>query len=950
MRRSREAPAAARRGAARTAWPRAQAAVAAGLHAEPVHRHRRSAAPRGAAARRRAPVPHRDGLRGPARPGHVCLALTVVRGAERTAAGRLLEPPRCAVDLAAGVVGLAAPPAMSAGLARWLVAQFAARCTGRRTLPRGGRGRGHRRRHLALAALARRERPGHGRTPRGLAPADDAGRRRRAARSLVLARDPADLPAGCAATIRAVPARGRHGAPADRRHAALRRAGRPGHHGVVRVVRTRAGPPRRRGRRGATPRPVVARTCAGRASCWPPAHRPRSRKRWRRRRRRRRGPACSGVGADGPVVVDLDRDGPHVLVAGTTGSGQVRAAADAWSPGWPLEHPPSEMTFLLVDYKGGAAFAECADLPHTVGLVTDLDDAADPAGARARSTARSGAASGCSPRRVLRTCREYRRRCPAAAPARLVVVVDEFATLADELPGFVTGPGRHRPARPVARAAPRARHPAPGRGGLAGDPRQLRAADLPAGHQCRRLGRRRSTRPRPPRSRRTPPAAATCAARVDDAVPDRPGGRPAARARPRTCACCRSRRATGSPSRRRAPTPICAVRRTRRAPRQPDCRARTVRGCRRCPPGSPLGRRLPAPTADGLDRLAIGLVDRPDEQRQPAADPRPDHRRRGADRRRAAVRTHARAAHPGPSPRPRAAPPGRARTARHRRRRHRPLGPARRLPHVGTLADRRRRIRPAAASDRPAARRGSTAGALPPRAAGAARPGRRLGGVLPPPRTTTTAAAPPSGCSRWLARAAPPAATVVRRSRRPGRAGRAGWPAVAATRFVLHLHDPGDYAHAGVAAARGPDGVAAGRGRPGRRRREFQFALPAAAAERAGRPPCAARGRRGASGCARCPTRSASPDSRAPAHGRVVPRRRRRRAAPIGVDLLGAGARLLIAGPPRSGRSTALRTLLAQTASRRRPIVAAPPRSPLRAGRRERRRRRARPGRRRAAS
>ena len=40
-------------------------------------------------------------------------------------------------------------------------------------------------------------------------------------------------------------------------------------------------------------------------------------------------------------------------------------------------------TFLLVDYKGGAAFKECVGLPHTVGLVTDLD--AHLAAARARS-------------------------------------------------------------------------------------------------------------------------------------------------------------------------------------------------------------------------------------------------------------------------------------------------------------------------------------------------------------------------------------------------------------------------------------------------------------------------------------------------------------------------------------------------------------------------------------
>ena len=35
---------------------------------------------------------------------------------------------------------------------------------------------------------------------------------------------------------------------------------------------------------------------------------------------------------------------------------------------------PDHVTFVLVDYKGGATFDACADLPHTVGLVTDLDD------------------------------------------------------------------------------------------------------------------------------------------------------------------------------------------------------------------------------------------------------------------------------------------------------------------------------------------------------------------------------------------------------------------------------------------------------------------------------------------------------------------------------------------------------------------------------------------------
>ena len=33
---------------------------------------------------------------------------------------------------------------------------------------------------------------------------------------------------------------------------------------------------------------------------------------------------------------------------------------------------PDRVTFLFIDYKGGAAFAKCVHLPHCVGLVTDL--------------------------------------------------------------------------------------------------------------------------------------------------------------------------------------------------------------------------------------------------------------------------------------------------------------------------------------------------------------------------------------------------------------------------------------------------------------------------------------------------------------------------------------------------------------------------------------------------
>ena len=79
-------------------------------------------------------------------------------------------------------------------------------------------------------------------------------------------------------------------------------------------------------------------------------------------------------------MVDLATDGPHVLVGGTTGSGKSELLQTLVT-GLAVSNRPDELGLLLVDYKGGSAFGDCARLPHTVGLVTDLDAAPDGAGA-----------------------------------------------------------------------------------------------------------------------------------------------------------------------------------------------------------------------------------------------------------------------------------------------------------------------------------------------------------------------------------------------------------------------------------------------------------------------------------------------------------------------------------------------------------------------------------------
>lgn len=146
-----------------------------------------------------------------------------------------------------------------------------------------------------------------------------------------------------------------------------------------------------------------------------------------------------GLGEDGPRVVDLVRDGPHALIGGTTGAGKSELLASLVA-GLGALNRPDELAFVLVDYKGGAAFGECVDLPHVVGLVTDLD---------ASLTERALVSLGAELRRRERVLAEHGapdftayhrdRPCGAGELPRLVVVVDELRVLADELPDFVTG-------------------------------------------------------------------------------------------------------------------------------------------------------------------------------------------------------------------------------------------------------------------------------------------------------------------------------------------------------------------------------------------------------------------------------------------------------------------------------------------------------------------------------
>ncbi|CAM5275752.1 S-DNA-T family DNA segregation ATPase FtsK/SpoIIIE OS=Streptomyces albaduncus OX=68172 GN=FHS32_000247 PE=4 SV=1 [Streptomyces griseoloalbus] len=81
-----------------------------------------------------------------------------------------------------------------------------------------------------------------------------------------------------------------------------------------------------------------------------------------------------------PVLLDLKESsqlgmGPHGLCVGATGSGKselLRTLVLALA----ATHPPEDLALVLVDYKGGATFAPFAGLPHTAGMITNLENQA----------------------------------------------------------------------------------------------------------------------------------------------------------------------------------------------------------------------------------------------------------------------------------------------------------------------------------------------------------------------------------------------------------------------------------------------------------------------------------------------------------------------------------------------------------------------------------------------
>lgn len=85
-----------------------------------------------------------------------------------------------------------------------------------------------------------------------------------------------------------------------------------------------------------------------------------------------------GNGLNGqPVELDIKEAamngmGPHGLCIGATGSGKSEFLRTLVL-GLAMTHPPDQLNYVLVDFKGGATFAGLEELPHVSAVITNLE-------------------------------------------------------------------------------------------------------------------------------------------------------------------------------------------------------------------------------------------------------------------------------------------------------------------------------------------------------------------------------------------------------------------------------------------------------------------------------------------------------------------------------------------------------------------------------------------------
>lgn len=137
--------------------------------------------------------------------------------------------------------------------------------------------------------------------------------------------------------------------------------------------------------------------------------------------------------------------GPHGLIAGMTGSGKSELII-SFILSLAVNYHPNEVAFILIDYKGGGMAKSFEKLPHTAGIITNLDGAAikrslvsieSELKRRQFIFAKAGKDLDMSSIDIYKYQQLYRENRVKEPLQHLFIVADEFAELKTQQPDFM---------------------------------------------------------------------------------------------------------------------------------------------------------------------------------------------------------------------------------------------------------------------------------------------------------------------------------------------------------------------------------------------------------------------------------------------------------------------------------------------------------------------------------
>lgn len=149
-----------------------------------------------------------------------------------------------------------------------------------------------------------------------------------------------------------------------------------------------------------------------------------------------------GVDAKNEVVyLDLHEKahGPHGLVAGTTGSGKSEFLQTYILSMATLFHP-YEVSFVIIDFKGGGMVNQFRELPHLAGSITDIDGREidrSLLSIHAELNKRKELFALAGVNQIDAYIRKYRAGEVRVPLPHLILIVDEFAELKADQPEFM---------------------------------------------------------------------------------------------------------------------------------------------------------------------------------------------------------------------------------------------------------------------------------------------------------------------------------------------------------------------------------------------------------------------------------------------------------------------------------------------------------------------------------